>query len=60
MRRRLRRREHGSERLHPRRDATVDMMTIGAGVDALVPGSVRPLRLRVPIAAGGNALLSFF
>jgi hypothetical protein len=36
------------------------MMTIGAGVDALVPVSVRALRLRVPITTGGDALLSFF
>jgi hypothetical protein len=34
-------------------------MTIGAGVDALVPGSVCALRLRVPITAG-DPLLSFF
>jgi len=49
----------GSGRLHPRRNAVVGMMTIGAGVDALVPVSVCMLRLRVPITAG-NALLSFF
>ena len=38
MRHRLRRGEHGGERLRPRRDAIIGMMTVGAGVDALGAG----------------------
>ena len=60
MRRRLRRREHGGERLHPRPHTIISVMTIGASVDTLVPASVRVRGLRGPITAGGDALLSFF
>jgi hypothetical protein len=60
MRRRLRRREHGGERLHPRPRTIISVMTIGAGVDAPVPASVRGRGLRRAITAGGDALLSFF
>jgi hypothetical protein len=56
----LRRRDHGGGRLHARRDATIDVMTIGAGVDVFMSilARVYPLPFRPGIM--GDPLLSFF